>query len=103
MRQNPRNGIICLGHSNGQCSLSPPSVAHPRFVEGNVTMWSPNMPTPLVKMLAHKGAAGCLRFLFVAHMFPCGLCGCGSAPIMSLEIDLPGRHMVTAGLDGERA
>ena len=38
MRQNPQNGIIHLGHSNG-----------------TVTLWSPNMGHSLVKMLCHRG------------------------------------------------
>jgi len=58
MVQNPYNGIINLGHSNG-----------------TVTLWSPSMSSPLVKMLCHK------------------------APIQSIAIDNGGYYMATAGLD----
>jgi U3 small nucleolar RNA-associated protein 7 len=58
MTQNPWNAIIHLGHSNG-----------------TVTLWSPNMSTPLVKMFTHHG------------------------PVRSLAIDREGRYMVTAGAD----
>ncbi len=37
MRQNPWNAVMNLGHSNGV-----------------VSMWTPNMSTPVVKMLCHK-------------------------------------------------
>jgi U3 small nucleolar RNA-associated protein 7 len=35
---NPHNGVLAAGHGNG-----------------TVTMWSPNMSTPLVKLLSHRG------------------------------------------------
>lgn len=38
LAQNPYNGILHVGHQNGQ-----------------VTLWSPNSSEPLVKLLAHKG------------------------------------------------
>jgi len=58
MAQNPHNAIIHLGHNNG-----------------TVTLWSPNMSTPLVKLFTHKG------------------------PVQSISIDREGKYMVTAGAD----
>lgn len=58
MRQNPWNAVMCLGHNNG-----------------TVTMWTPNMNTPVAKMLSHKG------------------------PVNALAVDSGGRYMVTAGMD----
>ena len=43
MRQNPWNAVMNLGHSNGV-----------------VSMWTPNMSTPVVKMLCHKVTLGSL-------------------------------------------
>lgn len=37
MCQNPRNAVLCLGHS-----------------QGTVTMWTPNFQAPVVKMLCHQ-------------------------------------------------
>lgn len=40
MRQNPQNGVMCVGHNTGE-----------------VTMWTPNMAsTPVVKILCHPSA-----------------------------------------------
>ncbi|XP_078327151.1 WD repeat-containing protein 46-like [Crassostrea virginica] len=58
MCQNPQNAIICLGH----CA-------------GAVTMWSPNVNEPLVKMLCH-GAA-----------------------VRSIAVDSTGNYMATSGVD----
>ncbi|XP_061170108.1 WD repeat-containing protein 46-like isoform X1 [Saccostrea echinata] len=58
MCQNPQNAIICLGHPGG-----------------SVTMWSPNVNEPLVKMLCH-GAA-----------------------VRSIAVDSSGIYMATSGVD----
>lgn len=60
MRQNPHNAVLCLGHGNGTLS-----------------MWTPNVSKPVVRMLCHGG------------------------PITSLAVDITGHHLVTAGLDGQ--
>lgn len=60
MRMNPYNSVLGLGHSNG-----------------TVTMWSPNMSTPLVSMLCHRG------------------------PVTSVAYDTEGLHIVTGGMDGQ--
>ena len=60
MAQNPHNAVMHLGHGNG-----------------TVTLWSPSMTTPLVKMLCHKG------------------------PVQALAVDRGGNYMATSGLDGQ--
>jgi hypothetical protein len=60
LRQNPWNAVLCLGHGNG-----------------GVTMWTPNLATPAVRMLCHHG------------------------PVRSLAADPQGRHLVTTGADGQ--
>ncbi|KAI8910207.1 WD40-repeat-containing domain protein, partial [Gorgonomyces haynaldii] len=60
MALNPWNAIINLGHANG-----------------TVTLWSPTMSTPLVKMLCHKG------------------------PVLSLAVDQGGHYLATSGTDGQ--
>ncbi|GAQ78070.1 WD40 repeat-like superfamily protein [Klebsormidium nitens] len=57
---NPYNAAVGLGHSNG-----------------TVSFWSPNMSTPLVSLLCHRG------------------------PVTALAFDVEGRHMVTGGIDGQ--
>ena len=59
MRLNPWNALVALGHRNGV-----------------VTMWTPNLSEPAVKMLCHKGG------------------------VSALAIDRSGRYMATAGRDG---
>ncbi|ODV90781.1 hypothetical protein CANCADRAFT_2507 [Tortispora caseinolytica NRRL Y-17796] len=58
MAQNPYNAVINLGHANG-----------------TVTLWSPTVSTPLVKILSHRG------------------------PVRSIACDREGRYMATAGAD----
>lgn len=62
MRHNPYNAVSCLGHTGG-----------------TVTMWSPNMTSPLVKMLCHRG------------------------PVQALGVDPTGRYLVTTGARDARA
>ena len=61
MTQNPHNAVIHLGHQNG-----------------TVTLWTPNLPHPAVRLLAHLG------------------------PVVSVSVDpsTGGRYMATAGHDG---
>ena len=63
MAQNPHSAIIHLGHSNG-----------------TMTLWSPNMTTPHVKLLAHRG------------------------PITGIAVDpsegSAGRYVATCGMEG---
>ncbi|KAF8154849.1 BING4CT-domain-containing protein [Crassisporium funariophilum] len=61
MAQNLHNAVIHLGHQNGQ-----------------VTLWTPNLPHPAVQVLAHLG------------------------PVVSVSVDpsAGGRYMATAGRDG---
>ena len=58
MAQNPWNAVMHLGHSNG-----------------TVTLWSPSMPQPLVKLLSARG------------------------PINSIAIHRGGNYMITTGAD----
>ncbi|KAI0293494.1 BING4CT-domain-containing protein [Multifurca ochricompacta] len=61
MTQNVHNAVIHLGHQNG-----------------TVTLWTPNLPHPAVRLLAHLG------------------------PVFSVSVDQStgGRYMATAGVDG---
>ena len=61
MTQNLHNAVIHLGHKNG-----------------TVTLWTPNLPHPAVRLLAHLG------------------------PVVSVSVDpsTGGRYMATAGHDG---
>ncbi|XP_067403071.1 WD repeat-containing protein 46 [Emydura macquarii macquarii] len=58
MGQNPANAIVHLGHSNG-----------------TVTLWSPNVKEPLVRMLCHRGG------------------------VRAVAVDSSGMYMATSGLD----
>lgn len=60
MRQNPHNAVLHCGHANG-----------------SVTLWTPTMSTPIVKMLCHRG------------------------PVKGMAIDNSGYYMATSGLDGQ--
>lgn len=63
LAHNPHNAVVHLGHQNG-----------------TVTLWTPNMPEPAVRLLAHLGA------------------------VTSVSVDPShsgGRYMATAGLDGK--
>jgi U3 small nucleolar RNA-associated protein 7 len=55
---NPRNAVVHVGHSNG-----------------TVTLWSPNLQTPLAKLLSNRG------------------------PIRALAADRGGHYLATAGAD----
>ncbi|XP_063174757.1 WD repeat-containing protein 46 [Chroicocephalus ridibundus] len=58
MAQNPANAVVHLGHSNG-----------------TVTLWSPSVPEPLLRVLCHRGA------------------------LRALAVDPTGTYMASAGLD----
>ena len=58
LAQNPRNATVLLGHFNGCVSL-----------------WSPSVTTPLVKLQCHRG------------------------PLTSLAVDPAGQHLFTAAMD----
>eukprot|EP00055_Hartaetosiga_balthica_P007218 m.24476 g.24476 ORF g.24476 m.24476 type:complete len:567 (+) comp5657_c0_seq1:88-1788(+) len=60
MRQNPNNAVMHLGHTNG-----------------TVTLWTPNMREPVVKMLCHR------------------------SPVAALAVKSCGNVMATAGVDGQ--
>ncbi|KAG1679461.1 hypothetical protein FOA52_007753 [Chlamydomonas sp. UWO 241] len=60
MRQNPYNASLVLGHTSGA-----------------VTVWTPNMTTPAIKMLCHRG------------------------PLSAVAVDVSGHHLVTAGVDSQ--
>lgn len=60
MKQNPSNAVLCLGHTNG-----------------TVTMWTPNMPKPVVTMKTHR------------------------APVLAIGMDIGGNMLVTSGVDGQ--
>ncbi|XP_015272919.1 PREDICTED: WD repeat-containing protein 46 [Gekko japonicus] len=59
MTQNPSNAIVHLGHA----------------MVSTVTLWSPNVKEPLVRMLCHRGA------------------------VRALAVDRSGTYMATSGLD----
>ena len=60
LAQNPRNGVVQLGHFNGCVSL-----------------WSPNVSSPLAKLQCHRG------------------------PLTSLAVDQAGHCLITAAMDAK--
>jgi U3 small nucleolar RNA-associated protein 7 len=58
LRQNPWNAVLCAGHAGGA-----------------VTMWTPNMSTPVATLAAHRGA------------------------VTALAVDPRGTYLVSAGAD----
>lgn len=60
MRQNPWNAVLGLGHAGGV-----------------VSMWTPNITTPVVKMLSHRG------------------------PVNAVAFDPSGHYMASAGADNQ--
>lgn len=81
--QDTSTGDVVAEHRTrlGRCTIMEQNpwngVMHLGHNNGTVTLWSPSQGTPLVKMLCHKG------------------------PVSAMAIDRTGRHMVTAGLDGQ--
>jgi len=60
MQQNPYNAVLGCGHASG-----------------GVTMWTPNITSPVVRMLCHRG------------------------PVTAVAFDPMGNYMVTAGADSQ--
>jgi len=58
MRHNPTNGVVHLGHSRG-----------------TVTLWTPNIGTPVVDMFCHHGSITALD-VFDNYMVTAGMDGC---------------------------
>ncbi|RKP12525.1 NUC141 domain-containing protein, partial [Piptocephalis cylindrospora] len=81
--QDTSTGDVIAEHRTrlGRCTVMEQNpwnaVMHLGHNNGTVTLWSPSQGTPLAKMLCHKG------------------------PVSAMAIDRTGRHMVTAGLDGQ--
>lgn len=80
MAQNPANAIIHLGHSSGIYTpiiswFSSITLILCLIQKGVVTLWSPNVKEPLVKVLCHKSA------------------------LKSIAINQTGNYMITSGLD----
>ena len=80
MKQNPYNAVLNLGHENGKENISLKFnafllISIPLCNAGTVTMWTPNMGKPAVKMLCH-----------------------GSA-LTSLCVDKTGNYLITTGRD----
>jgi U3 small nucleolar RNA-associated protein 7 len=80
MRQNPQNGIIHLGHSNGTVTLWSPNMGHSlvsSFYNHRIGNWTDVVFCLQVKMLCHRG------------------------PVRSLAVDTSGRYMATCGADSQ--
>lgn len=52
MKQDPHNGIMCIGDNKGR-----------------VTMYSPNTPEPLVTVLCHKANVSSISYHINGHNF----------------------------------
>jgi U3 small nucleolar RNA-associated protein 7 len=96
MRHNPHNGVVCLGHARG-C----------------VTMWTPNLTTPAVKMLCHRVGRGHKQrrgreawlLQQAGHNLTAGSCCLRvvavQGPVTALAVDQGGTYMATAGSDSQ--
>ena len=93
LRVNPWNALVHLGHRNGV-----------------VTMWTPSMSEPAVKMLCHKVHARILSCAHARTAIKCSAITCTllrplalplpQGALAAIAIDRSGRYMATSGRDG---
>lgn len=99
LAQNPYNAVMLMGHTNGRHRSPPGGFSDYHCAAqcaGTVTMWTPNMSEPVVKMLTHGAPVQAIavdsvgRFVTVLpRAQPSTRCGRVGER----------RHMATAGLD----